>query len=67
MSADNPFPASDTTNAVEITESLGEWFVRVVENGAEQVFSFVIESFAIAYAEGQRMRLGLDNVKRHRV
>ena len=46
MSADNPFPASDATNAVEITELLGEWFVRVVENGAEQVFSFVMESFS---------------------
>ena len=65
MSADNPFPASEATNAVEITESLGEWFVRVVENGAEQVFSFVMESFATAYAEGQRMRLGLDDVIRH--
>jgi len=59
MAADNPFPASDATNAVEITESLGEWFVHVVENGAEQVVSSVMESFATAYAEGQRMRLGL--------
>ncbi len=65
MSAPNPFPVSTATNAVEITESLGEWFVRVIENGAEQIFSFVMESFATAYAEGQRMRLGLDNVIRH--
>ncbi|MCX7305816.1 MAG: hypothetical protein NTV73_16020 [Hyphomicrobiales bacterium] len=47
-----------------MTESLGEWFVRVVEGGVEHVFSFVMESFATAYAEGQRMRLGLDAIRR---
>ena len=45
-------------------EADGEWCVRVVENGGEQVSSFVIESFALAYAEGQCIRLGLDKVTR---
>jgi hypothetical protein len=63
MSA-NPFPPASSHNAVELVESFGEWFVRVVENGVEQVASFVAESFALAFAEGQRVRLGLDRVTR---
>ncbi len=49
---------------IEMFEAGGEWCVRVIENGGEQVSSFVIESFALAYAEGQRIRLGVDNVTR---
>lgn len=64
MSAKHPFPASSLRNVVEVIESFGEWFVRVIENGVEQIASFVIESFAVAYAEGQRLRLGLDRVTR---
>ncbi len=64
LAENDPFPASSLSNAVEVVESLGEWFVRVVENGVEQTASFVMESFAMAYAEGQRMRLGLDSVRR---
>lgn len=50
-------PLEDT--AVDIFEADGEWHVRIVENGGEQVSSFVIETFALAYAEGQRIRLGI--------
>ena len=50
--------------AIEIFEVSGEWCVRIIENGAERVSSFVMESFALAFAEGQRIRLGLDDIIR---
>jgi len=53
-----------STSCVELTETLGEWFVRVVTDGRETVQSFELESFAIAYAKGQRMGLGLKAVIR---
>jgi hypothetical protein len=40
-------------------EVAGEWFVRVVCDDVETVHDFVLESFALAFAEGQRIRLGL--------
>ncbi|OWK20733.1 hypothetical protein [Mesorhizobium amorphae] len=49
---------------VEVVEACGEWFVRVVEEDQELSRSFEIESFALAYAEGQRRRLGLDDFTR---
>lgn len=64
MSDRNPFPEISLANAVEVIEALGEWFVRVVENGVEQIASFVAESFALAFAEGQRVRLGIERVTR---
>jgi len=65
MSTQNPFPPIANDNAVEVIESLGEWFVRVIEDGVEQIASFVAEAFAVAFAEGQRVRLGLESVTRH--
>ena len=49
---------------VEVVEACGEWFVRVVEDDQELIQSFEIESFALAFAEGQRLRLGLADFKR---
>lgn len=49
---------------VEIFEALDEWCVKVVEHGEERVSSFVLRSYAEAFAEGQRIRLGLDWVTR---
>jgi hypothetical protein len=49
---------------VEVVEAIGEWFVRVVEDGKEQSRSFELESYALAFAEGQRIRLHLDKVVR---
>ncbi|QND60581.1 hypothetical protein [Mesorhizobium huakuii] len=49
---------------VEVVEACGEWFVRVVEDGKEYSRSFELESYALAFAEGQRMRLHLDKVVR---
>ncbi|AZO41536.1 hypothetical protein EJ076_10720 [Mesorhizobium sp. M7D.F.Ca.US.005.01.1.1] len=49
---------------VEVIEACGEWFVRVVDDDQELTRSFDLESFALAYAEGQRIRLGLADFKR---
>lgn len=57
--SNDPAPAHPLSRSVEIVEACGEWFVRVVLYGAETVVSFELESFARAYADGQRIRLGL--------
>ncbi|QKC85578.1 hypothetical protein [Mesorhizobium sp. NZP2077] len=49
---------------VEVVEDCGEWLVRVTEDDQELTRSFEIESFALAYAECQRLRLGLADFKR---
>jgi hypothetical protein len=49
---------------IELTEAYGEWFVRIVKDGQATVLSFELESFAVAYAEGQRLRLGLEKFDR---
>ena len=49
---------------VEVIEACGEWFVRVVEDDQELTRSFDLEPFALAYAEGQRIRLGLTDFRR---
>ncbi|UCI28221.1 hypothetical protein [Mesorhizobium sp. B2-8-5] len=49
---------------VELAEVSGEWLVRVIENDQELTRSFELEEYALSYAEGQRMRLGLNNVTR---
>jgi hypothetical protein len=48
-----------TDNAVELVAGYGEWFVRIVHDGREEVRRFEVEALARAYAEGQRIRLGL--------
>jgi hypothetical protein len=54
-------------NSVEIIENFGEWFVRVVIDGKAQVASFEVESYARAFADGQRIRLGLSKaIRPHR-
>jgi hypothetical protein len=45
-----------------VVETCGEWFVRVIEDGGEATTSFELETFAMVYAEGQRLRLGLEKV-----
>ena len=60
---------SVTTNGkvgacVEVVEACGEWHVRVIEVDRETTLTFELESFALAYAEGQRLRLGLAAFKR---
>ncbi len=61
---DNPQKRETCQPVVEVVEACGEWFVRVVEDGEEITRSFELESFALAFAEGQRIRLGLDRITR---
>ncbi len=61
---DNVIPFRKDRPCVEVVEACGEWFVRVVEEDQELTRSFELESFALAYAEGQRIRLGLDKIVR---
>ena len=49
---------------VEVAEAYGEWFVRVVEEHQELTRSFELESSALAFAEGQRIRLRLEKIVR---
>ena len=51
-------------SAVEVVEACGEWFVRVVEDGKATTTSFELEAFALTFAEGQRIRLGLKTITR---
>ncbi|ESX50755.1 hypothetical protein X761_25885 [Mesorhizobium sp. LSHC424B00] len=55
---------TETQTVVEVVEACGEWFVRVVEKGKEDSRSFELESYALAFAEGQRIRLNLDKFVR---
>ncbi|MCH4561162.1 MULTISPECIES: hypothetical protein [Mesorhizobium] len=56
---DSVTPGSNINPCVELMEACGEWFVRVVDGDEETTRAFELESFALAYAEGQRRRLGL--------
>jgi hypothetical protein len=52
-------------HVVSLIQVCGEWHVLVDEEGKELVTgSFEEEHYAVAYAERQRLRLGLDNVMR---
>jgi hypothetical protein len=67
MTADGAMTAAlgGVPNSVEVISGTGEWFVRVTENDATATSAaFELESFALSYAEGQRIRLGLASVLR---
>lgn len=49
---------------VEVMEVGQEWLVRVVEDDQELARSFALQSLALAYEEGQRIRLGLADITR---
>ncbi|WP_027169720.1 hypothetical protein [Mesorhizobium sp. WSM3224] len=61
---DDVTPNGHVPSRVELIEACGEWFVRVVEEDRELTRSFELESFALAFAEGQRLRLKLDSFER---
>ena len=49
-----------SVKSVEVVDGLGEWFVFICEGNGEPIIqSFDFEAYARAYAEGQRIRLGL--------
>ena len=49
-------------DSVTITENMGDWFVRVVQDGKANVTTFEVESFARTFAEGQRLGLKLRKI-----
>ncbi|MER8514535.1 hypothetical protein NKH47_16510 [Mesorhizobium sp. M1060] len=61
---DNVGPIRKALPCVEVVEAGGEWSVRVAKEDQEITRSFVIESFALSYAEGQRIRRDLDKFVR---
>jgi hypothetical protein len=58
----------DQTHAkarIEVIDTYGEWFVRVIEDGMIPLTkSFETEYYAVAFAEGHRIRLGLERYER---
>ena len=59
MSSESDPDSVPVPNSVQVYENLGEWFVLVVRDGKDYVTTFELESYARAYAEGQRLGLGL--------
>jgi len=57
--------ADPEPDGVEVVENMGEWFVRVVVNGKAQVSTFEVEAYARSFADGQRMRAGLNKLCKH--
>ena len=47
---------------VSITERDGEWHVVVRDGDGEHAQSFGRHEFALSYADGQRIRLGIEEV-----
>lgn len=45
---------------VELFWDGDKWIVRIAESGASSTHTFEMQSYAQSYAEGQRLRLGLD-------
>jgi hypothetical protein len=65
MSASFLFPSNwEMQTVVEILENDGEWYVRVIEHERETINTFELELFAMAFAEHQRLRLGLKEFDR---
>lgn len=46
-------------NAVRVEHIDGEWAVQVMEKGEVTQHRFELRSFAVSFATGQRMRLGV--------
>ena len=52
---------AQSLRAVTVEVLDGKWVVAVSENGRQTTLAFELEAHACAYADGQRMRLGLFN------
>ncbi|RVA34337.1 hypothetical protein EN935_06895 [Mesorhizobium sp. M7D.F.Ca.US.004.03.1.1] len=61
---DGVHPNGKVPPCVQVIEACGEWFVRIVGYDEEITRSFDLETFALSYAEGQRIRLGLAEFRR---
>jgi hypothetical protein len=52
--------------SVTIGRDNGEWVVHVRDGaGASEAKSFILEKYARNFAEGQRIRLGLETIEQH--
>jgi hypothetical protein len=51
--------STDAGCSVEMTCVNGEWLVRIVDNGRQTTQHFSVASHARAFADGQKIRLGL--------
>jgi len=59
--------ASAVAPTVYLVDAKGEWLVRVVDKtGVTITRSFEHKEYAEAFAQGQRIRLGLDGIERLR-
>ena len=56
------YPDLPPSTSVEVAGSLGEWFVRITKDGASTIHAFERRRFALAFAEEQRVRLGVDRI-----
>jgi hypothetical protein len=55
------FPPLPESNMVQLIDAIGEWFVRVRENGVEVPYrTFEKKRLAVIYAEAERERLGIE-------
>ena len=61
---DNAISNGKVHPCVEVVEACGEWRVRVIEADREKTLTFELEAYALAFAEGQRIHLGLADFKR---
>ena len=61
---DSVEPNGKVSPCIEVVEACGEWHVRVVGQDQERTLTFELESYALAFAEGQRIRLGLEKFVR---
>lgn len=64
MGSISEFPIYEP-NTVQMADAIGSWLVRVVGNGRHaRLADFELESSATAFADGQRIRLGLASFER---
>lgn len=56
-------PGLSHSSSILLARSLGEWFVCVTKEGRSTVHTFDRQPFARAFAEEQRVRLGLDHIE----
>ncbi|WP_224530401.1 hypothetical protein [Mesorhizobium sp. ESP6-5] len=61
---DNVVPLRSAVACVELAEACGECVVRITEQDQELTRAFELEKYALSYAEGQRIRLGLPTITR---
>lgn len=59
---DNAVDLTNSARAVRLEFRDGKWFVKVRDDEGQHELEFILEAHAHAYADGQRIRLGLYNI-----